>query len=293
MDIRDTKEYVRTTLQNEAEPLWFPRLAKPLARIGWDRLQRETGLNPKSYSTTKLLLKDPYADHRIAAHCKPNSGQDGDESDRGIPVEILTPDMVRQITDSEIQLLDTPSTITGVARQLDEALSLLNLVPTVWPTVRQLVRALHVIDSGDNDTDVSFSDPSVPFSIFVSVPPMQSDIVALRIAEAILHESMHLHLSLVSQVIPLVWPQGRTYYSPWRDEERDSEGIIQALYVFGVIRSFFAAFPVWWSAETNDFVRDRKGQIESEIKQTHPFDGCDELTPDGAILVARLLNTRE
>ena len=293
MDIRDTKEYIRATLKNEAEPLWFPRLAESLSRIGWDRLERDFGLNPNSYSTTRLLLEDPRANHRIAAHCKPNSEQDEVQSEGGIPVEILTPDVVRQITDSEVQLLDTSSTISTVAHQLDEALSLLDLVPTVWPTVRQLVRSLHVIDSGDNDTDVSFSDPSVPFSIFVSVPPMQSDIVAIRIAEAILHESMHLHLSLVSQVIPLVWPQGKKYYSPWRDEERDSEGIIQALYVFGVIRSFLTSFPAWWSAETNDYVRNRKGQIESEIKQAHSFEGCDELTPEGANLVARLLNIRE
>ena len=281
--------YVRASLCNEAEPLWFPRLSEPLALIVWNQLQRQVGLNPNTYSTTRLILQDPQVDHQIFAYCKPHSGGKKYGSDGAIPVELLTPGVVRQITDSEVQLLDTHSPIATVAHQLDEALSLLNLVPTVWPTVRQLVRALHVIDPGDDDTDVSFSDPSVPFSVFVSVPPIQSDIATLRIAEAILHESMHLNLSLLSRVVPLVWSRGKTYYSPWRDEERDSEGIIQALYVFGVIRSFLATTPCWGSPEANRYVADRRAQIDSQMKQAEPFRVCDELTADGATLVARLL----
>ena len=242
MDISDTKEYVRITLQNEAEPLWFPRLAKPVTRVAWERLHREIGLNPKSYSTTRLLLRDPKAEHKIVAHCKPGSEQEEDGTLGGIPVESLAADLVRQITDSEIQLLDSCSIAGIVTPQLDEALSLLDLVPTVRPTVCQLVRALHVIDPGDTDTDVSFSDPAVPFSIFVSVPPATSETGTLRVAEAILHEAMHLHLTLIAQIVPLVEPRGRMRYSPWRGEERDSEGIIQALYVFSVIRSFLPCF---------------------------------------------------
>ena len=293
MDISDTREYVRTALRDGAEPLWFPRLAEPLARVAWGRLRSDVGLNPDSYSTTRLLLKDPRAEHHIAARCRPRSGQKGDGSSGAISVEILSADVVRQITDGDIQLLDTHSIAGTVAHQLGEALSLLDLVPTVGLTVCQLVRALHVIDPGDNDTDVSFSDPSVPFSVFVSVPRTQSEIVTLRIAEAILHESMHLHLTLIGKVVPLVRPEGRMYYSPWRDEERDSEGTLQAIYVFSVIRSFFAVTPALRSAEANAYVRDRKKQIESEITQAHPFRGCDELTPDGAILVARLLDIFE
>ena len=293
MDISGTREYVRTTLRSEAEPLWFPRLAEPLARVAWDRLWREIGLNPNSYSTTRLLLRDPKAEHHIAARCRPRARQNGDGSPGVIPVEILTADVVRQITDGDVRLLDTHSIAGTVAHQLGEALSLLDLVPTVWPTVCQLVRALHVIDPGDNDTDVSFSDPTVPFSVFVSVPPTRSEIVTLRIAEAILHESMHLHLTLVAQVVPLVRPQGKMYCSPWRDEERDSEGIFQALYVFSVIRSFFAVAPALQSGRANDYVASRRKQIGSQIKQAHPFRGCDELTPEGAALVARLLDIRE
>ena len=201
--------------------------------------------------------------------------------------------MVRQITDSEVQLLSTHPIVGGVANNLGEALFLLNLVPTVWPTVCQLVRALHVIDPGDNDIDVSFSDPSVPFSVFVSVPPRRSETVILRIAEAILHESMHLHLTLISRILPLVQPEGRMQYSPWRGEERDSEGILQALYVFSVIRSFLTLLLTTRSKEADDHVSDRIEQIERQIGQARSFRECDELTPEGAALVTRLLDTFE
>ena len=293
MDICDTRKYVTKALRNEAEPLWFPRLAEPLARVAWDRLQWGIGLTPNSYSTTRLLLRDPRAEHLIAARCRPQSGQDRHGDLEVVPVEILTADVVRQIADGDVRLLDTRSIAGTVADQLDAALSILDLVPTVWPTVCQLVRALHVVDPGDNETDVSFSDPSVPFSVFVSVSPTQSEIVILRIAEAILHESMHLHLTLATQIVPLVRPQGRMYHSPWRDEERDSEGILQALYVFSVIRSFFALFPTPRLGEASDYVSDRIRQIESQIREAKGFRECDELTPEGAALVARLLDICE
>ena len=293
MNISDTAEYVRTTLRNKAEPLWLPQLAEPLARVTWARLQREIGLTPESYSTTRLLLRDPKAEHHIVTCCMPTSRQGEDRSSGLLPVEILSTDLVRQITDSNVRLLDAPSIARTVAHQLREALSLLDLVPTVWSTVCKLVKALHVIDPGDNDTDVSFSDPSVPFSVFISVPPMRSEIVTLRVAEAILHESMHLHLTLVAQLVPLVRSQGKTYYSPWRHEQRDLEGILQALYVFSVIRSFFAVATPWYPVMANDYVRERRRQIESQIKQVTSFRECDELTPEGAALVARLLDIRE
>ena len=289
MDICDTREYVTKALRNEAEPLWFPRLAEPLARVAWDRLQWELGLSPNSYSTTRVLLRDPKAEHLIAARCRPRSGEDQHADLEVVPVEILTADVVGQIADGDVRLLDTRSIAGTVADQLDAALSLLDLVPTVWPTVCQLVRALHVIDPGDNETDVSFSDPSVPFSVFVSVPPAPSETATLRVAEAILHEAMHLHLTLIAQVVPLVQLRGEMRYSPWRGDERDSEGILQALYVFSVIRSFLTMILMARPVEAGDYVSGRIQRIESQIRRASGFRECDELTPEGAALVTRLL----
>ena len=290
MNISSIREYVRAAFQSDAEPLWFPRLAEPVTQVAWEQLHREIGLNPASYGTARLLLRDPGAEHQIAALCKPRLGKDEDGRSGVIPVEILAPDVVRPITDDDVRLLDSHSIAGTVAHQVNEALSLLDQVPTVWPTVRELVRALHVIDPSDDEIDVSFSDPSIPFTVFVSVPAIRSEIVTLRIAEAILHESMHLHLTLIAQIVPLVQPKGKRQYSPWRGEDRDSEGILQALYVFSVIRSFFAMVPTLRSDEAGNHVSNRTRQIESQIMQARDFRECDELTPEGAALVARLLD---
>ena len=177
-----------------------------------------------------------------------------------------------------------------IDRQLEEALTFLNLVPTVWSTARTLVRSLHIIDPVADDIDVSFSDPTMPFSIFLSVPPTWSDVAPLRVAEAILHEAMHLQLTLVERVVSLVVPLGFMYHSPWRDEPRNSEGILQALYVFAVIRSFLAAIPEPRLPSLNGYIADRLEQIDYQIQQAQGFRGCDELTPDGAALVARMLD---
>ena len=278
---------------SETEPLRFPRLVEPLARIAWGRLQREISLDPASYSTARLLLRDRTAGRHIAVRCRPRSRWDRESSIGAIPVEVLTDDVARKVAPNHVRQLNAYSMSGTVRHLLADALSLLDLVPTVWPTICELVRALHVIDPGSDETDVSFSDPSVPFSIFVSVPSTRSEIAALRVAEAILHESMHLHLTLMAQVVSLVQPQGEVYYSPWWDEQRDSEGILQALYIFGVIQSFFSVIPALQSGKSNDYVASRKKQIEPQIMQARPFRMCDELTPEGATLVARLLNIAE
>ena len=169
----------------------------------------------------------------------------------------------------------------------------MDLVPTIWPTVCTLVRSLHIIDPDEDETDVSFSEPAVPFSAFVSVPRTWSPVAALRVAESILHEAMHLQLTLVERVVSLVGTQQTTYYSPWRDEQRDAEGILQALYVFGVIRSFLKRVPVRMADPAHDYVANRIAQIECEIEQAQKFRECEELTFDGASIVARLLDLRD
>ena len=59
-----------------------------------------------------------------------------------------------------------------------------------------------------------------------------------RVAEALVHEAMHLQLSLLERRIELV-ESDRTKavaFSPWRNSERDVQGVIHALYVFVIVR---------------------------------------------------------
>ena len=290
MDINDVKALVRSVLQNRSEPLWLPGLAEPISRVAWNQLERDIGLTPASYGTSRLLRGNSREVRSIVARCSPGSSSGIHGSAGGIPIEMLPADIARQFVGNDVQFFEAHKVVRTVAAQLEEALYLLNLVPTVWPTVCMLVRSLHIIDPGGDEMDVSFSDPAMPFSIFISVPRKWSEEAALRVAEAILHEAMHLHLTLVDRVVRLVLPQRLMYYSPWRDEQRDSEGILQALYVFGVIRSFLRLIPERQTSSVNDYVADRIAQINFQIEQAQDFRGCDELTPDGVALVTWLID---
>ena len=248
------------------------------------------GLHPDTYGTQRLLLRNPEAGRLVVARCSPrqNGGKAGDAG--AIPVELLPPNISRQIAGDDVRFLDANG-VRGIAYpKLGEALAFFNLVPTVWPTVRTLVRSLHIIDPMADDIDVSFSDPTIPFSIFMSAPRTWPDVAPLRVAEAILHESMHLQLTLVERVVSLVVPRGAMYHSPWRNEARNAEGILQALYVFAVIRSFLAALPEQQLPSQNEYLADRLEQIDCEIQQAQGFRECVELTADGAALVTHLLD---
>ena len=290
IDIDKLRALVRSTLPDQSMFPWFPGLAEPLAQVAWHQMERDIGLTPANYGTTRLLLRNPRGERWVAVRCGTASNAGGNEGAGDIPVEILPPDIAQQVAGHDARFLDAHRVKETVAHQLEAAISFLNLVPTIWPTVSTLVRSLHIIDPVEDEVDVSFSDPTVPFSIFVSVPRMWSELAALRVAEAILHETMHLQLTLVERVVPLVVPQRVMYYSPWRDEQRDSEGILQALYVFVVIRSFLGLIPVRRPSSINDHVADRLAQINCQIQQAQDFRQCDELTPYGASLVARLLD---
>ena len=96
-----------------------------------------------------------------------------------------------------------------------------------------------------------------------------------------------------ARIVPLVRPRGKMQYSPWRGEDRDSEGIIQALYVFSVIRAFIVALPKAKTDEAAIYAFERTNHIESQIRQARDFRGCDELTPEGRALVNRMLDMFE
>ena len=261
-----------------------------LRKLLGNQLERDIGLTLATYGTTRLLLGNPSGERWVVVRCGAASNAGSSAGAGDLPVEILPPDIAQQVAGHNARFLEAHRVEETVAHQLEEAISFLNVVPTMWPTVSTLVRSLHIIDPVDDEVDVSFSYPTVPFSIFVSVPRMWSEVAALRVAEAILHETMHLQLTLVERVVPLVVPQEAMYYSPWRDEQRDSKGILQALYVFVVIRSFLRLLPVRRPSSVNDHVADRLEQINCQIQQARDFRQSDELTPHGASLVARLLD---
>ena len=87
--------------------------------------------------------------------------------------------------------------------------------------------------------DISHSEPRWPADIFVSVPERDDDIGAIRFAESVVHEAMHLHLSNFERRFPLVANTPKTMMSPWRSEQRPVQGILHGLFVFSCLYNFF------------------------------------------------------
>ena len=294
IDFDDVRAHVLGTLHYRSEYLWMPGLAQLLSRVVWHHLETHIGLSRSSYGTARLLLRNPAGVRRIVARCSTDANRRLLGGDGDISVEVLPSYIARQVAATKVRFMDVDGIVNTISYQLEEACSVLSLVPTAWPTVCTLVRSLHLIDSNSDETDVSFSDPSIPFSVFISIPKTWSQVAALRVAESLLHEAMHLQLTLVEQVVPLVQPDQGMYYSPWRQDHRDSESILQALYVFAVIRSFLSRIPAWrHSTAVSDYLANRIAQIDRQIAQLQYFRECDELTPTGAALVSQLIDTSD
>ncbi len=79
--------------------------------------------------------------------------------------------------------------------------------------------------------------PRWPYRIFISIPA-RSRVQDLRVAEAVVHEAMHLILTNFERVSPLVSDE-RTLKSPWRSELRPAAGVLHGIYVFCCISRFF------------------------------------------------------
>ena len=125
---------------------------------------------------------------------------------------------------------------TGVLRQA------WHLIHSVWPelssSVGALVRCVHLLKAPSAELDCSYSRPDLPFSVFVSVPDQGTRARIGRVTEALVHETMHLQLSLVERRIQLVEPlRAETVaFSPWRGSVRNVRGVLHALHVFVVVQ---------------------------------------------------------
>jgi len=129
-----------------------------------------------------------------------------------------------------------PRNATDAAALLRAGL-LIALIPDLWFIITNRVNNIAIVHSIDDCYDTSHSDPSWPGLILVSIP-RATPVGDLRLAEAIIHEAMHHHLSALEQIVPLV-TSGQTIYSPWKCVERPAIGILHGIYVFGCVSHAF------------------------------------------------------
>lgn len=282
---------VRLALRDTSALPWLPGIAADLADAAWRTLGNDLGLTRSSYGTTRVLRGEPGEARTVAMLLEIAVPKEANSV--AIAVELLPEDLARHCAGPEVRFF-VPEEILGthVSDFVVEALGILGGVPTLLPTVCSLIAALHLIDSQDDEIDISFSEPGLPFSAFVSVPGPHAVVGALRVAEAILHEAMHLQLTLAEAIVPLLKaPSGKKFYSPWRNEYRTAQGVLHALYVFRVIDTFLgsACFEGPALALMRSHAGERRATIARQIGEIRDFRKCADLTVDGVTFVDRLL----
>lgn len=123
-------------------------------------------------------------------------------------------------------------------RLLGNAFSWIAQVRELATILHAIVNDIHLL-SAEPGYDVSHSEPRWRNSIFVSIPDRGDEIGALRLAESVVHEAMHLQLTNREQLQQLVALDSGLTRSPWRDEARPYQGVLHGLYVFSCLAAFF------------------------------------------------------
>ncbi len=204
------------------------------------------GSNPKSLSPSERLPSSP---------C-PN-----------MIVELLSGDLAKPWESVGLQLAKACD-LEGkmFMHTLVDSLVLIQDNQEIHATVTEMCRSLHPLISNDHEIDISFSDPALPFSIFVSCPPVDAQYRVERLAESIVHEALHLQLSLVERVEPLIANNTDEIlvHSPWKGERRTLQGLVHGIYVFGNLRAFWADI-VNQRPQSAEFGRARVSAIEAEM----------------------------
>lgn len=286
----DLTARVEAALKNPGDKPWFPELTTELVESGWQNLSHQAGLSAKNYGTARAMARNPDIPRRIVASLPMFS--DSENPYRDLQVEILDSEFAYSYEEAGVRFYTaTEIDAENILPKLREAITRLNPIPTLFATITALVRSIHVLDPADDEYDVSFSEPDIPFSIFVSVPRSDHVTNPLRIVEAIIHEAMHLQLTLIERYVPLVIKTQEKIFSPWREEYRSVQGVLHALYVFRVIDRFLECLLAMKSYphEQVKYIQGRRDKIDEQINKIRPLRGHSELTLAGACFVNRLM----
>ena len=238
----------------------------------------ESEARSEGYSTSQWIASMPPAKvWRV-----PSQGA----ADLSTVVELLPALAAQELSSKGAPFANEASIATYGLAGLECALGLLQQLPSLAVAVGTVAKRVHILESSEPGFDVSYSDPSIPYSVFLNIS--EGRFAALRTAEALVHEAMHLQLSLIEQLVPIANVDQGLHYSPWKRSRRPIAGLMHALYVFRVIDQWLAHLPKA-SQEALDYAERRRREIAEEIEQLDPSSFGDHLTGDGRQLLSRLL----
>lgn len=276
-------------LVDGGQPFWFKGVAASLAAERWNSLENFSGINSRVYGTARYLANDPNVARDEFCRVYPPKTF---EMSRPIIVELLPESVVIPYSKLGLQFHNRSSMkSTFVKQQIESALEEICKISGIAKAIGSLLFIVHALLPPGPEFDVSYSDPRVPFSIFVSLCQDEHFQNDLRLAEAIIHECMHLQLTLLEGVLPLVAGSGLKYHSPWTGTMRPSQGILHGLYVFRVIDDFLIALLELGFVDEakRHYVVERRKIIRNDIDTMAGFEESQDLTPFGRRIALSLL----
>lgn len=160
--------------------------------------------------------------------------------------------------------------------------SLLSFSKNIHSSIKAFAINFHPLLSEYEDFDVSFSDPCIPFDVFSNVPRNEEKYSAERFVEGIIHETLHLQLTVVEHLLPLFHNGLLTddVFSPWKGEGRNERGLLHAVYVFSNIKKFWLKVNEQ-SKNINNFALKRVCTIQKELSRAEHILKSEALTSDG------------
>lgn len=167
------------------------------------------------------------------------------------------------------------------------AAGMIEQVPSLAAIVAARVAAVHLVQA-DPGYDVSHSQPRWRDRIFVSVPDRPDEVGALRLAESVIHEALHLHLTELETINPLVRDLTSTLASPWRPEPRSYGGVLHGAFVFVGLRAYFDIVTAPKNSQAGRHLDQRRVEIDEELAELDLASLRVGLTPFGAALLSRL-----
>ncbi len=154
-----------SAIRDPKHPPWLPSITRDLVNSVWEVLYAESGYTQKSYSTSRIIEKNISAERNILGTLI----FDGFEG--RLILEKLSSN--NQASFESLGLCFARGDERVIEHQLSElklAFKLIAEIPSLFLTVLTLVRSIHVLSAASDQHDVSFSDPAIPFSIFISMP---------------------------------------------------------------------------------------------------------------------------
>lgn len=270
------------TLLSTSRGRWYDGLAPELADHVWRAMSR-MGITTENYGTARVLSGDP-ASHRLGGLMH-DAG-----FDRSTPLERYDAVMLSRYGVIGLREPQPDFDAMHFEHQMRRALGMIGIVPGPLAAVRALVWSVTPVGVEGPEFDTGYSDPAVPFSIFLGAHSVHARVTALRMAEGVLHETMHLQLSLIEDVVPLVNAGTELRQSPWQMRPRPTQGILHGLYVFRVVQDWFRQLVAEGALDEADLrhALRRIDQIDHDCSGLSDLAESEELTQDGRTLVEAL-----